>query len=109
MDNIKNAINQLGLFKFITCDGNTYLFRDTEDPRQMANFIEIIIDEPNKELIICGFGISNSRRGMGKKVVDTILNQLDNSWLVKIENNLNPSFWQHLNQKYYPNFTFISI
>ena len=107
MNNIKSAINQLGLFKFITCDGNTYLFRDTEDPRQMANFIRITINEFNKELIICGFGINNSRKGMGKQVIGAILNQLDNSWLIKIENNLNPGFWQHLNQKYYPDFIFM--
>jgi hypothetical protein len=109
VDNIKSAINQLGLFKFITCDGNTYLFRDIEDPRQMANFIRITLDESNKELVIHGFGISNKHKGIGKQVIDVILNQLDNSWLVKLENNLNPDFWQHLNQKYYPNFTFISI
>ena len=108
-NDIEVKISNLKLFNFLTITNDTFLFRDTKIPEDMANFIRITLDKSNKELVIHGFGISNKYKGTGKQVINAILNQLDNSWVIKLENNLNPDFWQHLNQKYYPDFTFISI
>lgn len=108
-NNIKSAVMKLGFFKHVSNDGTTYLFRDTADPKKMANFIRVGINSNKKVLTIYGFSIDPSNKGMGKRIIDAIFSTIDSSWTINLDHNFNPNFWKHLNIKYYPDFTFVSI
>lgn len=98
----------LGIFKYVSNEDSIYLFRDHEDPKQMSNFIAVEIDVDKKVLTVYSFFIDEAHKGMGKRVLDAIFGSIDNTWTICLDNNFNPSFWNHMNTKYYPELKFVS-
>ena len=102
------TVLSLGVFKYVSNNGNVYLFRDHKNPKQMSNYIMVEIDADKKVLTIYSFFIDEAHKGMGKQVLDTIFSSIDSTWTICLDNNFNPSFWNHINTKYYPELKFTS-
>lgn len=103
LESIKTSLQSLGFNHSV--NGIEHLFKTDNN---LSNFIRFDLDDENKILRVKGFGIGETGKGLGGKVINTIFSNIPDEYTVEIENNFNPDFWSHVESKY-PNLKFKDV
>ncbi len=114
---INNIINDLSnIFKYTKFYNNTLLASSIVDTlgrpivridsRRLINALMLKFDE--KSITIKSIVNSTGERGLSKKIIDIILNNIEKDWIILIEQDVSGGFWDKIIDRY-PDYNWVKI